>query len=36
MDFDDVLVDFSKIMYRYIRENWRIFKKYFWDPGEVN
>ena len=22
-------------MYNSIRENWRIFKKYFWDPGEL-
>ena len=22
-------------MYNCIRENWRIFKKYFWDPGDL-
>lgn len=35
IDFDDVLVYLSKKMYSNIRENWRIYKQYFWDPGEL-
>lgn len=35
IDFDDVLVNFSKEMYKNIRENWRLYKRYFWDPGEL-
>jgi len=34
-DFDDVLVDLSRLMYSNIRENWRVYKKYFWNPGEL-
>lgn len=34
-DFDDVLINLSILMYQNIRENWRIYKKYFWDPGEL-
>ena len=34
-DFDDVLVNLASLMYSNIRENWRIYKKYFWDPGEL-
>lgn len=35
IDFDDVLVYLSKKMYSNIRENWRLYKEYFWDPGEL-
>lgn len=35
MDFDDILADLSVECYRSIRRNWRKYKKYFWDPGEL-
>ena len=35
MDFDDVLVDFSQAMYKYIRCNWRVFQKWFGDKGNL-
>ena len=35
-DFDDVLVNFSEIMYRAIRLNWREFSRYFKDPGDIS
>lgn len=34
-DLDDVLVDFSMLMYRNIRENWRIYNRWFVDRGEL-
>lgn len=35
VDFDDILVDLSAECYRSIRRNWRKYRKYFWDPGEL-
>lgn len=34
-DLDDVLVDFSEIMYQHIRLNWREYSRYFYDPGDL-
>ena len=34
-DLDDVLVDFSSLLYRNIRENWRIYNRWFEDKGDL-
>lgn len=31
-DFDDVLVDFSMLMYKYTMLNWDVFSEFFYDP----
>lgn len=35
MDFDDVLAPLSKYLYRNVRENWRIYSRWFKDVGEL-
>ena len=34
-DFDDVLVNTSYALFKSVKENWRLFSKWFWDPGEL-
>jgi len=35
IDFDDVLVYLAKSVYHNIRAHWRVFNKYFWNPGSI-
>jgi len=35
IDFDDILVNMSIDCFRFVRKNWRVFSKYFWDTGEL-